>query len=724
MEFNSSILMSRKNDTISHSINDIINQYDKNASFYNLLEMNDAMHDIDTTSKIKYYRTLSGNAALGESADLILMNENILEDGWNGLVKIIETLIKFIKEAARRIFNIGALAKSKYKGYIRINPKNFPENSWYGNAENMVENKSINVFHYPDISIFSTSGAGASLVWLVDLLERICDNKENSIDEDELKNSYKTMAEAINRHYGHNFDTSKVTNTKAFSEFAASLCYIESKEMNASQWHNHFLSLNDAELMHSISDYSRIISNIEKHLDNAKSILNHAVFNTDKQYDLAKTVVSYIKELTTACTNLIERISKFENKMFEYHNRIFERYMLCKTGATNEAGFIHGEQFDSDTLFDNEDYRDFNRTEWIDLNITTECYEIKFEMVECAKRIAIQEALILADDQYNKFGRLKAMREAEEAKTGINIKGIIEKIKKYLETFIQNIKNRYSKNAKILRRNMQFVEKPVIIKEIRSNGDIIAGMYRVQQKLNIIPFNYDTMKDDLKDKETFFRNKILPNLRNTSQYTKRDAKFDNGMPIADYCKAYYGASMPEDKYPKCEFSTADVEANKNNIVRFLQTENIFSAKSDLQTLENESKKVYSKMQNTQNTDQKPADNVNDQKPVETESKNESYYSELYRTWFTEAEIEMGDKPEGNDDSSNGSSANTEEATAFRVYMDTYKDVILAKMTASEFIVSELMQIMIAHIYSHMSSSQKKAEQDIQAKENPNTGDRK
>ena len=718
MAFNSSILMGKEtNATVSHSISKITHS-DNDSAFYKLLEMNDAIHDIDIASKINYYRTLSNNVALGESADLVAMNEGILNDGWTALVNIIEKIITFVKDIGRRIFGLGALAKSKYKGYVKINPKNFPENSWYGNAENMAENKTINVFQFPDISKFKASGAGATIVVLIAKLEEVCDNKiDDSIDEDVFSSSYRVMAGSIRRHYASEYDTSKVTNAKSFNEFAASMCYIEAKEMNAPTWYNHYISL--ANNMHSGNDYSNAINHYEKLLKQAKNILDHAVFNNNEQYTLAKSIVSHIKDLTTSCVSMIERISKFENKMFEYHNEIFERYMLCKTGSTNESGFIHGEQFDSDTLFDNEDYRDFNRTEWIDLSITTECYSIKFEMVECAKRIAIQEALILADDNYNKFGRLMAMREAEESKTGVNIKAIIEKIKKFLETFIQNIKARYNDNAQFLRRNMQFVEKPIKIEHIRSTGDIIAGMYRIQQKLNIIPFNYETMKDDLKDKETFFKTRILPNLKNTSQYTKRDAKFDDGMSIVDFCKAYYGAGMPEDKFPKCEFTPKDMEANKNNIIRFLQTENIFSAKSDLQTLENESKKVYAKInQAVSSSNQKPVDNSQKQ-PTGDDAKNESYYSELYGTWFTEAEIEMGKDSEGNENESGGNSGNTEEATAFRVYMETYKDVILAKMTASEFIVSELMQVMRAHVYSHMTAAQKKAEEEIRAKKADN-----
>ena len=715
MGFSSSILSSKTDSNIfgleSAAISDDFYLYD-------LLEFNDTIHDIDTSSKIAYYRSLN-NAIIAESngMELSVYNEGIVSDAIKRLVLIINKIIEFIKNIARKIFGLSSANKSKYDSCKRGYKSNASNSSWRRNKH---EKKLLNVYHYPNILDIDTQQFRACINNINGELERVCSNKtsRNEASEKSKIMAFKTLGKLVSKYIEHkpdsSFNVSSIVDEKTFMEYVRSeMCYITEQEMDFDEFEEAFYALGSK--IHSGSDYSTRISEFERDLTYAKKIVSTAVFNNKEQEQYANALVLQINDIVQAYANMIMVIHKFESAEVKYYSNIVYKYVAC---TTNESGFIHGEQFDSDTLFDNEDYRDFNRTEWLDLNITAECYELKFEMVECAKRVAIQEALILADDQYNKFGRLMTMREAEEAKTKTNIKGIIESIKKFLETFIQNIKNRYSKNAKILRRNMQYVEKPITIKEIRSNGDIITGMYRIQQKLTIIPFNYDTMKDDLKDKETFFRNKILPSMKNTSQYSKRDAKFDNGVSIADYCKAYYGASMPEDKYPKCEFATADVEANKNNIVRFLQTENIFSAKSDLQTLENESKKVYSKMQTTQSGDQGAANNS--QKPAEGEAKNESYYSELYRSWFTEAEIEMGEKPEGaNGD--NNSTANTEEATAFRVYMETYKDVILAKMTASEFIVSELMQIMLAHIYSYMSPNQKKAEQDAQAAEKASAG---
>lgn len=729
MAFNPSILSAATNvvSADTGSINEFVNS-NNDSYLVHLLEFNDDIHDIDTSRKINFYKNLN-DSIIAESCgkDLAIYNEGIVSNIVAKLVEIITRIIRFIGDVAKKIFGISGNNRAKYDSGVKETKSAIRDHNSNANAnKNLWQNdptskKVINVYHFPDVEKIDSQQFRACLNNIISELERVCSNNYQSgkASEKSEQMAFKVLGKLVSKYVEHrngSYDISSIKDEKSFMDYVRSeLCYTEQVEMDLNGFMKE-IDILDAKI-HSAAPFQKKIKEFEQDLNRAKNIVKNAVFNTKEQEQHANALVAQIQSVVRAYTSMLVTINKYEAAAVKYYIAIGDKYIVGKT--VTESGFIHGEKFDSDTLFDNEDYRDFNRTEWIDLNITTECYEIKFEMVECAKRIAIQEALIFADNQYNKFGRIMAMREAEETKTGANVKAILERIKKFLETFIQNIRNRYSKNAKILRRNMKFVEKPITIRDIKSSGDILAGMYRIQQKLNILPFNYSTMKDDLKDKETFFKNKILPNLRNTSQYTKRDVKWTDGMSIADYCRAYYGASMSEEKYPKCAFTGKDIEANKSNIVRFLQTENIFSAKSDLQTLENESKKVYSKMQtNTPaaSNDQKPEGNA-EQKPAEG-STNESYYSELYGMWFTEAEIEMGEKPEGQQQSN--SSANSEEATAFRIYMEVYKDVILAKMTASEFIVSELMQIMMAHINSHMSPEQKKAEADIQSKENPKT----
>ena len=61
-------------------------------------------------------------------------------------------------------------------------------------------------------------------------------------------------------------------------------------------------------------------------------------------------------------------------------------------------------------------------------------------------------------------------------------------------------------------------------------------------------------------------------------------------------------------------------------------------------------------------------------------------------------------------------SNSEEENAYRVYLECYKDIILSKMTAAEFVYSELSQIINAHCTSYMTPEQKKAEADATAKD--------
>ena len=164
-----------------------------------------------------------------------------------------------------------------------------------------------------------------------------------------------------------------------------------------------------------------------------------------------------------------------------------------------------------------------------------------------------------------------------------------------------------------------------------------------------------------------------------------------------------------------------MEINKANIIKFLSTpNNAFSCKSDLDALENESKKIAraDAVQNqqqdvqttTQNTEQKPVAN-NDT------AKNEAYFSELYQTWFTEAEIEMGEKPA---EAEQNNQEIADRATAYKIYMDTYKDIILSKMTAAEFIYSELTQIINAHAayYAPKAKSAATTQNNPQSQDTP------
>ena len=699
MAFNSSVL-SYDSDRHMTDMNNIVENARKSDSdlfVYSLLEFNDSVHVIDTIDKISYYKDLTEASGNG----LMPVNEGIVEVV-NALAKIIAKIINFLKDVSRKILNFSIFGKSRYNDLRKKNPKE-SEKSW---ANNPNITRQINVFHFPSVLDVDSQQFRTCLNNIINELERVCENDTNTTDKASNKSkemAFKTLAKLIGKYVKvegapGEYKVSDVTDSRSFANFVNSeICFVTQKEMNYNEYYKHYMDLNGYMIKSSV--YAKKVSEFYQDLERAKKIVSNAVINTPEQKKHAHDLVAQISSISIAYGNFIYSIANMENKCFDYHSKLAYKYIYnIEKDSVNEAGWIHGEQFDSDTLFDNEDLRDFNRTEWLDLNLTTECFESKYEILETSKRIALQEALILTDDLPNKFGRLVAMREAEEKKLSERLSNIIEVIRNALNKFMQTVKDKAVQQAAKLKNNATFVTKPIKIEHVKSNGDILAGMYRIQQKINILPFDYNSMKDDLKDKETFFRNRILSGMRNTSQYAKRQLNWNDGMSVVEYCKLYYGASLPEDKYPKCEFTTQDLEINKANIIKFLSTpNNAFSCKSDLDVLESESKKIARAdvVQNRQQNTQTATQNA-EQKPAATNTntaKNEAYFSELYQTWFTEAEIEIGEKPA---EAEQNNQEIADRATAYKIYMDTYKDIILSKMTAAEFIYSELTQIINAH----------------------------
>lgn len=712
MVFNSSILVAKPtNENTINTISELAKTSGDSSYIYNLLEFNDSIHDIDVLNKISYYRTLKENA----NNELANIDESVIGTVVERLSKIIESILNFIKNVIRKIASLSVFGKARYKNYSRMDIKD-AKGFW---ARNPNEDRTVNIYYYPNIDNIDSQKFRASLNNIISELERVCDNKANTekASDKSKEMAYKTLAKMIDKYVivdtndgildvfdkkdylNNTMDPSKVSSAATFNQFVKSnMCVVHQKACNMYQWHKYFLQLGNN--MHNMSAYTKRVSEFAHDLERAKKIVANAVINTDEQKKHANDLVSQISAITTSYASFIYTIAKYEQMSFDYHTKIYERHVMRNINVDiNESGDIHGEPFNSDTLFDNEDIRDFSRTEWLDLNLTTECYEAKFEMMETSKRIALQEAIIMTDDMPNKFERLIAMREAEEKKLTDKISGTIERIRQLLNKFIETIKNKSTEMVQNLKTNATFIAKPITLKEVKSKGDILAGMYRVQQKVTIIPYNYESMKNDLKDKETFFRNKILPGMRNTSQYAKRKLNWTEGMSVTDYCKLFYGASLPEDKYPKCVFATQDIEVNKENIVKFLNNpNNAFSCKNDLDVLENESKKVARSAANRNNMkddsqNNQQSDTAQNRPDIAQES---VYYSELYSRWFTEAEIEMGKQPEV----SQTNNENNEEANAYRVYMDCYKDIILSKMTAAEFIYAELSQIVNAHMNSY------------------------
>lgn len=703
MAFTASLL-SKNDNRINESINALVSNPDNDSYIYGLLEMNDEYHAMSVNDKINLYRSLM------ENADSEVFDENKILEVRDFIAKLLEPIFRFLGIVIRKLSELSVASQTKYESYTRnYNKMHFPDNSWYNDPTTV---KKIRVFIYPNIASINTSKYKALLDNLIEELNKIY---KNNFSDDMIKDfeypAIRDLAKAIydtERANGYSYSGAIKDLADLRTMIKSSVCVEETKSMNFNEYMKYFNNLRFGRTHIGYRDYSAAISDFESVLRKAKSISSSSAINTPAQQEYVEKIISRIKDVTTAYTAFIDAVRHAEDAAIAYNNRFFANHITMDT--VTESGDIHGEPFNSDTLFDNEDIRDFNRTEWLDLSLTSECYNLKYEADELHNRIACMEANIMAGSG-RKYAALIAMREAEVASAGDRVKAIFENIKKIIDKFVESIKSRSSIAANMLRRNMSFIKNPVKIKSVKSKGDILAGMSRLSKPITIVPFNYDTLKADLESKEKFFENRILPSMRESSQYSKRKLTYKSGMHITEYCKAYFGASMPSDTHPVCEFTGAEIESSKNAIIAFVNnTSSVFSCKADLAKLEAESKRFINAPAPVQQASTETGGN-------NAEAKNESYHSELYAKYFTEAEIEMDKPKEDSNQAENSTTSDNGQSAAYKVYLDCYKDVILSKITAAEFVYSELVQIMNAHARSYMSDEQKKAEADATAKDN-------
>lgn len=708
MAFNSSLLKATDSSSTGIELQSVVNNIDTRPPIYNYLEFNSDIQDIDLSSKIAQYRLLVEGVYLEDNnQSLAIVNEGLVKNIFEGLINIIKKVIKFIKEAGKKILQKLGLS-------FKIEP---PKCDAPKTDDIWNKRLTVKVFNYPQILDIDTSGYRACLNNLVTRIERLSAGEDtNAATDTDSATAFKSLHKMVKKCAitGSPKYEGKVINPSSFAEFIKTeICYITQKDVAFREFYDETMSLtanilrNERAITSKVNELADVM---HKDLNKAKSILENASKKPDTysndQITAIKESVARIQQVCTAYENFIMTVMTYFAEDLKYRNTVITK--VKGGGASNsytESALFHGEPFNSDTLFDNEDIRDFNRTEWMDLNLTVECYEMKYALTKSMQDLIVNEALILTDDKPNKIARLKALREAEEKKSGGKIATLVDNIRKILQKFISALTSKFNNLAGYIRKYKGQIDKPITFtSNMKSNGDILAGMYRVQGGINIIPFDYNAMKDDLKDKKTFFAKRILPSMNKTVQSSKRNVKWTDDMEIATYCKIYFGASMPQDKYPMCEFTASEMDNNKGNIIRYLTEKNMaFSAKTDLAKLEAESKKINvsaaakaaAKSSDNKDTNNSTS-NATTAPASDNDSKNESmYYSELYQRWITEADIDMGNVAQNTGDTSSAN-ADNEIFKAFRVYMDTYKDVIFAKMTGAEFVFSELKQLIVMH----------------------------
>lgn len=724
MNFSSQILKENAS-SIDNKFNNVFESRDSdNDSYlYGLLEFNYQLQSISLEERINYYRSLK-EASLNETS-LIVLQEGVL----SGIANFISNIFKSIINAIKRFCDF-----IRGKGHKSSSSSSSANNNQNNNSKEFEKKKmelldmeiEVQIFHYPKPDEITDSYINNSITNLTGLLDGIIKSNTHSISGDvsdkNLKICYTTLAKAFSKKYSSELPS----NSDEFKSYMKKIVYTTTEKMTPRNYLDMAFKqwVTDKDI-HLYSDKLKLLQDTLKlkQIEFDKMIANNKTLNiSEEEVEKARRIMGYMSEVCLSAIHGIDACCTMNNKLSKYivkiNNDLTMRARKESEETKHESSMMHGEIFNGDTLFDNEDLRDFNPTEWLDLQLTTECYEIHSQLMESRRSIAVNEAIILSNPSIDTYRRLVTMREAEGEKLGNKMNDIMSRIRQILDQFFSKLKDTISINVQYMKKYKDLIDKPFQLSSVKSKGNILFGLEKLNDNIKLVPFNYENMKEYLIDKKTFFKKYILESMKDPS--TKRNLIWDDNMTITEYCKIYFGGSASEDQYNLCEYKSSDLENSRTKIINFLTTPNVIisNTRAELAKLEIEAKKIASEVSKPTASVKQLGSETNE-KPIEGSkqtTQNASYYSDLYSTWFTEADIKMDNTAKASE--SNESGNTNDKNNGFKVYIDAYKDVLLSKITAAEFVRSELMQIVRAHVESYMTKEQKAAENN-QNKTNDN-----
>lgn len=705
MIYRSSSLLS-KNDNASYSIAEMARTPETYLEC--LLQLNEEFQEAENEYNIAYYRALK-ESALNESTDIVL-SESLISKAAEVLSKMIEAIINFFRKIIAKIRGGEAKKKAENAKIVYEKLENDPKFK--------EERKVFTCYHYAEWKMINDTEVLQYLQSTEDWIRRLC-NGNSVVDptEEHLAGTYKFITSLCKKAAHNNYverKAVKVINDQTFREFIqANITYRESKEMTGNEWlqlHSHVIQ--------EAKTYDKDIGKaIDKRFEELKSLFKQSATGlTPENFTKAKGYINQFK-------SVIESWGWFLSAnylVFEAAIRAITDYDSTEA-AQHESSTIHGELFNSDTLFANKDPRDFNRTEWMDLELTAEAYCFNQAINEARRSMAIQEAIIWSENAIpsDTFRKLQAMQEAEINKLANAIQDIIKRVKEFVTKFINDLQDKHGPNAAFMKKYAAQIKNPFKIAEVTSTGNILDGLIRMQESRHI-SFNPATMNEE--DKAAMFKTHFLTGFASKASGGKRPVKWEDGITISDYCKAYYGASMPADQYPPVKYNTQELNGAKDNIIKFMDAPHAFFSKikQELSELEKEAKKagaeavrpninVNNTAQTGNNAGQQNANQGGgDNNAASGDAKQESmFYSVLYDRWFNEMDIANG--PEAGDGDTKGGEGEAKKQNNSKVYIECLKDILLAKLTAARFIYSECNQLIRAHAKSYMSKEQVAAE---------------
>lgn len=731
MIYRSSSLLS-KNDNASYSVTEMARTPETYLEC--LLQLNEECQEAENEYNIVYYRALK-ESALNESTDVVL-SEGLISAAVDMLSRIIQAIIEFFKkitaklrgnntkkqseDAAREFHQAESQAKAQTASANAGNK--VKEESPEDRYNRFVSTKATFTFnHCCDWTKLDSSFVYQSIQNLVQHIEDLCVGKDIAApSESDYALSIKAIALKIQRAATVPYPTdrtAKLEDPSKFSDwFKANLCYSESKEVTGREFLDTYRNIiANGSIGHWNASFTEGLTKKFYELDDKIKRSQNMIKPENVQY--AKQYLQYIRNACAEWLAFITYNQGMHTKIITYFRHIVGK----ASGSIQESSTIHGELFNSDTLFANGDPRDFNRTEWMDLELTTEAYCFNQAINEARRSMAVQEAIIWSENAIpsDTFRKLQAMQEAEINKLANAIQDIIKRVKEFVTKFINDLQDKHGPNAAFMKKYAAQIKNPFKIAEVSSTGNILDGLARMQESRHI-SFNPATMNEE--DKAAMFKTHFLTGFASKASGGKRPVKWEDGITISDYCKAYYGASMPADQYPPVKYNTQELNGAKDNIMKFMDAPHAFFSKikQELSELEKEAKKagaeavrpninVNNTAQTSNNAGQQNANQGGgDNNAASGDAKQESmFYSVLYDRWFNEMDIANG--PEAADGDAKGGEGEAKKQNNSKVYIDCLKDILLAKLTAARFIYSECNQLIRAHAKSYMSKEQAAAE---------------
>lgn len=709
MIYRSSSLLS-KNDNASYSIAEMARTPETYLEC--LLQLNEECQEAENEYNIAYYRALK-ESALNESTDVVL-SEGLVSKAVDMLSKLIESIINFIRKFINMIRGKGFKLMAEEADKAQ---KEAQKSTTY--EEFLKKTQELRFYYVVDWSkldsnmIYQACGEISSAIEIL-----LNGNDYGEVDESIFKMRYTALHRSIKKAIDSPSYSNPVIDPNSFKQFVMTdVVRDEIRNTTGDSFINYYTNIKYRGLK-SDKEISKYTDDETKRLESLKVKLEtRAPALKPENVTKASKLIHYYQIIIESWTWFLGQNFNQQIKAIKYYTAVLNSL----SNAKHESSTIHGELFNSDTLFANEDPRDFNRTEWMDLELTAEAYCFNQAINEARRSMAVQEAIIWSENAIpsDTFRKLQAMQEAEINKLANAIQDIIKRVKEFVTKFINDLQDKHGPNAAFMKKYAVQIKNPFKIAEVTSTGNILDGLIRMQESRHI-SFNPATMNEE--DKAAMFKTHFLTGFASKASGGKRPVKWEDGITISDYCKAYYGASMPADQYPPVKYNTQELNSAKDNIMKFMDAPHAFFSKikQELSELEKEAKKagaeavrpninVNNTAQTGNNAGQQNANQGGgDNNTISGDAKQESmFYSVLYDRWFNEMDIAKG--PETADGDAKGGEGEAKKQNNSKVYIDCLKDILLAKLTAARFIYSECNQLIRAHAKSYMSKEQAAAE---------------